>query len=69
MHILEMVVIMLLNTLNLNCRCVCVSDTHGTTEFKHPIPEGDILLHAGDFSYTGRLDEVQKFNDFFGDEY
>ena len=35
---------------------VCVSDTHGT---QPPLPEGDILLHAGDLTQWGTYDEIQ----------
>ena len=35
---------------------VCVSDTH-TTE--PSIPEGDVLLHAGDLSKSGTFEEIQ----------
>lgn len=43
---------------------VAISDTHN----KHKqleIPECDILIHAGDFSGTGRFHEVRKFLDWF----
>jgi hypothetical protein len=37
-------------------RVVCVSDTHlKTSEMKYPVPDGDILIHAGDFSRRGHL--------------
>ncbi|KAF2496766.1 Metallo-dependent phosphatase [Lophium mytilinum] len=37
-------------------RVVCVSDTHnGTPE----VPEGDLLIHAGDLTNTGTLKELQ----------
>jgi len=37
-------------------RVVCVSDTHlKTSEMVHPVPDGDILIHAGDFSRRGYL--------------
>jgi hypothetical protein len=29
-----------------------------------PIPNGDILIHAGDFTRRGRTEEVVKFNRF-----
>jgi hypothetical protein len=38
-------------------RVVCVSDTHG----KHrgvPLPKGDILVHCGDFTDTGKAKQV-----------
>lgn len=41
-------------------RLVCLSDTHGLQDnFK--VPEGDVLIHAGDFSNTGNERDVQKF--------
>ncbi|WIA43846.1 hypothetical protein OEZ86_010261 [Tetradesmus obliquus] len=39
---------------------VCVSDTH-CRPLQGQLPHGDILLHAGDFSNTGTLAEVQAF--------
>ena len=41
-------------------RFVCVSDTHS----KHAtvaVPAGDVLVHAGDFTQTGRPGEVRAF--------
>ena len=45
--------------------CVCISDTHNKHE-KLNIPDGDILLHAGDFSYEGQYEEIQNFNHWLG---
>lgn len=45
-------------------RFVCISDTHSLKDFKHPIPEGDVLIHAGDFTMVGKASEVKEFNDF-----
>lgn len=42
-------------------RIVCLSDTHGLHE-KLDVPEGDLLLHAGDFSMAGRADEIERFD-------
>lgn len=42
-------------------RIVCVSDTHETENWEAKVPPGDILIHAGDFSMTGRLFEVESF--------
>merc|ERR1712083_570687 len=48
-------------------RVVCVSDTHCQAEtMTEPVPEGDILIHAGDFSNYGKKIEVKKFNDWLG---
>ena len=32
----------------------------------HAIPDGDILIHAGDFSISGLVSEVKEFNDWLG---
>jgi predicted phosphohydrolase len=45
-------------------RLVLLSDTHGRHDA--PVPDGDILVHAGDFSAWGDLREVKEFNDFLG---
>ncbi|XP_037775319.1 metallophosphoesterase MPPED2-like isoform X3 [Penaeus monodon] len=48
-------------------RFVCVSDTHvKTDDMTHPMPDGDVLLHSGDFTYTGSLSEAEKFNNWLG---
>jgi len=40
---------------------VLMSDTHSFQQGMH-VPEGDILIHAGDMTEFGRLDEVIDFN-------
>lgn len=46
-------------------RFVCISDTHNRTDkMEHAIPEGDILIHAGDFTSCGSRDQVVHFNKF-----
>lgn len=48
-------------------RFVCMSDTHSKTDkLHHPVPEGDVFLHAGDFTRRGTLDEATKFNEWLG---
>lgn len=43
-------------------RCVCISDTHGLhREIKLPMPEGDVLIHAGDLTNTGEMDQIEDF--------
>lgn len=42
---------------------VCISDTH-TKTYGLNLPEGDVLLHAGDFSSTGLPEEVANFNEW-----
>ena len=39
-------------------RLVCVSDTHGRTR-DLVVPDGDILLHAGDLTGRGRIKEIR----------
>jgi 3',5'-cyclic AMP phosphodiesterase CpdA len=42
---------------NTSLRFVCISDNHGTTM---PVPDGDVLLHAGDLTELGRLAEMER---------
>lgn len=43
-----------------HARFVCISDTHGLhEEMAFSIPAGDVLIHAGDFSSTGELEQVR----------
>lgn len=42
---------------------MCISDTHGLTD-NLKLPEGDVLIHAGDFTNVGSPDDVEKFNDY-----
>lgn len=44
-------------------KIVAISDTHGR---KIPIPDGDILIHAGDFTSTGQIHEIVNFNTWLG---
>lgn len=55
-------------------RFVCISDTHaaiesGRIKFANKIPNGDILLHAGDFTMAGMPCEITSFNSFMGELY
>lgn len=45
-------------------RIVCISDTHSCNE-QITVPEGDILIHSGDATITGTVDEVKQFNSWF----
>lgn len=48
-------------------RFVCLSDTHNrTNDLQYPVPEGDVLLHAGDFTSKGSLHEAKIFNEWLG---
>lgn len=42
---------------------VLISDTHGLHE-KLTLPEGDMLIHAGDFTRLGGVEEVGLFNEW-----
>lgn len=43
-------------------RFVCVSDTHGygTREAAFRLPKGDVLIHAGDITNKGTVEEFRK---------
>lgn len=41
-----------------NMKIVCISDTHAVIEFKD-LPDGDMLIHAGDLSLVGEVHEIQ----------
>lgn len=45
-------------------RFVCFSDTHGKhySIAKQNYPQADVLLHAGDFTNTGELEQVESFS-------
>ena len=45
-------------------RLVCISDTHGDHELV-TLPEGDVLIHAGDISAHGTADDTRKFIEWF----
>jgi len=45
-------------------KIVCISDTH-TRHASLNIPDGDILVHAGDFTGDGAYSEVKDFVDWF----
>ncbi len=44
-------------------RLVVISDTHGRHD-RLEIPDGDVLIHAGDLTDRGELHEVQAFDAF-----
>ena len=50
-------------------RFVCISDTHTHLEKSRrlEIPDGDVLLHAGDFTVYGTPDEVKIVNEYLGE--
>ncbi|KAF3928643.1 hypothetical protein AA313_de0207173 [Arthrobotrys entomopaga] len=48
--------------LNNQIKVVCLSDTHNRIITE--VPEGDILIHAGDLTERGTVEEVQKTVDW-----
>lgn len=47
-------------------KIVMISDTH-TKHRQIDMPDGDLLLHAGDFSHTGSPEDVFHFNTWLGE--
>eukprot|EP01060_Flectonema_neradi_P037260 TRINITY_DN7456_c0_g1_i1.p1 TRINITY_DN7456_c0_g1~~TRINITY_DN7456_c0_g1_i1.p1 ORF type:complete len:256 (+),score=38.68 TRINITY_DN7456_c0_g1_i1:65-769(+) len=51
---------------NLGIRVVCISDTHG----RHrdvKVPDGDVLIHGGDYTHFGKEDQAIDMNKWFGE--
>ncbi|MBI1852313.1 MAG: metallophosphatase domain-containing protein [Planctomycetes bacterium] len=44
---------------------VAISDTHGMHE-SIALPPGDVFIHAGDLTRSGRIEEVVEFNRWLG---
>lgn len=42
-------------------RIVCISDTHNCNE-QIDVPDGEILIHSGDATITGTVEEIKNFN-------
>lgn len=49
----------------MSVKIVAVSDTHALHK-AIAIPDGDILVHAGDMTRNGAFKDVQAFNDYLG---
>lgn len=48
-------------------RFVCMSDTHSLIHnIKFDVPDGDVFIHAGDFTKCGQRTEVEEFNKWIG---
>ncbi len=47
-------------------RIVAISDTHSRHNQFGLLPDGDILIHAGDATVQGKFDEVIEFNRWLG---
>ncbi len=48
-----------------NLKLVLISDTHGKYS-KLQLPDGDVLIHAGDITRRGRMQELLDFNEWLG---
>ncbi len=46
-------------------KIVCISDTHSRHDLTE-VPDGDILVHAGDITVRGSLDDVESFDRWLG---
>ncbi len=53
------------NTQEEEMRIVCISDTHNLHR-KLQIPDGDVLVHAGDFTLFGKQEHLNDFNEWLG---
>lgn len=48
-------------------RFVCMSDTHSLIRnLIIDVPDGDVFIHAGDFTKCGQKEEVIQFNNWLG---
>ncbi len=45
-------------------RIVCISDTHNCNT-QIDVPDGDLLIHSGDATITGTVEEIVLFYDWF----
>ena len=47
---------------------VAISDTHGKHCDLQPLPEGDVLIHAGDLSRSGTKEQTKEFLEWFAEQ-
>lgn len=50
---------------DLDMKIVCVSDSHQWYPENNFVPDGDVLVHAGDISSRGKLNEIARFSAWF----
>ena len=50
----------------MSIKIACISDTHNQHR-NIEIPECDVLIHSGDFSYTGDFQSIWEINEWFGE--
>jgi Icc-related predicted phosphoesterase len=46
-------------------KIICISDTHNLHK-NLKVPDGDMLIHAGDMTCVGGIDEIKEFNEWLG---
>jgi Icc-related predicted phosphoesterase len=47
-------------------KIVCISDTHSLHSCINKFPDGDVLIHAGDCTNAGSIDDLKRFNKWLG---
>ena len=47
-------------------KLVCISDTHSLHHRIPDIPDGDVLIHAGDSLGQGTLENIEELNEWLG---
>lgn len=47
-------------------KIICISDTHEKHNYIETFPEGDVFIHAGDFTMIGEPEWVTSFNYWLG---
>lgn len=52
----------------MSLKLVAISDTHGKHDELGTLPDGDVLVHAGDWSMMGRLEQAAEFLHWFGNQ-
>lgn len=45
-------------------KLVCISDTHSLHHRLPDIPDGDVLIHAGDCLGLGTLENIEELNEW-----
>ncbi|MCQ2295230.1 MAG: metallophosphatase domain-containing protein [Bacteroidales bacterium] len=48
-------------------RILHISDTHGKHQHLPPLPEADVIVHSGDFTFAGSEEEAYDFMNWFSD--
>jgi Icc-related predicted phosphoesterase len=51
--------------MNKKLTILCISDTHGKHKLLKNLPSADMIIHAGDFTNVGKINEVIDFMDWY----